>query len=183
MNSLPSFEEQKNCRLKTLEQQSNNIREYNNRYAKIEEYNQQIQQFNNLVVTTEKPTYSDLFIEKQTQPIGDLTLHQNGLLGKHLLQIADAENSQALLDRLVRDLTSEQIKNLNFRWTGFLRDLKRTFEKGIDKDTFVNFVVEYLSSQPVKVESSTSPPSKVENAVWNSKVEISKAEISNEEKM
>jgi hypothetical protein len=73
----------------------------------------------------------------------------------------------------VRDLTSEQSE----------QDLKRTFEKGIDKDTFVNFVVEYLSSQPVKVENSTSPPSKVENSVGNSKVEISKVEISNDEKM
>ena len=174
MNSLPSFEEQKNCRLKTLEQQSSNIREYNNRYARIEEYNQQLQQFNNLVVTTEKPTYADLYIEKQNQSIGDPTLHQNGLLGTHLLEIADAENSQTLLDCLVRDLTFEQIKMLNSRWTGFLRDLKRTFEKGIDKDTFVNFVVEYLSSPMKKLTNKNVVISKIENT---------KDEIPNEDKV
>ena len=114
MNPLPSIEEQRNCRLKTLEQQSSNIRKHSDRYANIESYNQQIQQYNNLVVTTEKPTYADLFVEKQNQPIGDPTLHQNGLLGKHLLQISDAENAQQLLNRLIADLTQDQIKMFEF---------------------------------------------------------------------
>ena len=153
MNSLPSFEELRNVRMKTLELQSNITKDYSDKYAKVETYNQQLEQFKNMVITTQKPSYNELFIAKQIQPIGDPTLHQNALLSKHLLTIADAENAQQLLNRLLDDLSAEQIKNLNSRWTGFTHELRKNFEKGIEKDTLVSFVLEFLSekSKPIAI--------------------------------
>ncbi len=116
-----------------------------------------------MVITTQKPTYNELFITKQNHPIGDLTLHQNALLGKHLLTIADAENTEEILKRLINDLTAEQIKNLNSRWTGFTHELKKNFEKGIEKDTLVRFVIEFLSEikPDLMMQSVKKKPKKI----------------------
>ena len=160
MNSLFSLEEQKNSRIKVLEDKSNLMKNFGEKQAKIENYNQQLNQYKNLVVTTQQPTYSELFITKQNQPIGiDPKLHQLGLLNKHLLEIADAENAKYLYDQLVQSLSEEQIKILNSKWIGFITELKKNYEKGLDKDVFINFVIEYLSKKDVNEAIAICQPS------------------------
>jgi hypothetical protein len=39
---------------------------------------------------------------------------------------------------------------LNSRWTGFKSDLKSNFEKGIDKETLVNYIIEYFTPKEEK---------------------------------
>ena len=74
-------------------------------------------------------------------------MHQFGLLNKHLLEIADTENAKYLYDRLTQTLTEDQLKILNSKWIGFIAELKKSYEKGLDKGVFINFVIEYVNKK------------------------------------
>lgn len=133
-------------RFKILQEKQQLQANYSDPLAKIQEYEQQKQQYNNTVAVTQEPTYQELFITKKAEIDNNDIGKQLNILTQHILTIADNENTQYIVNRLNEVLTPEQIKLLNAKWVDIEHKFKKQFSKGLDKDVFLDYLVDYMTN-------------------------------------
>ena len=91
------------------------------------------------IMITNTPTLQEVLIEENMNLGRDEDVNFDRAT-KNLMQVADRQTVQYILDRL----TSDQIFILNQKWTAILEKLKKTYNKtGLDKDIFINFIISF----------------------------------------
>ncbi len=117
------------------------------------------EKYKNSVVLNPQIEKAQLLITKKTESKERSRENEEGRLHDNLLNIADEENARILLTNLADILNDEQIKLANDSWVGIMHKARKMFTKGVEKQTFINFVVGYIQNiekekQPVIIKQS-----------------------------
>ena len=143
----PSLDELTQRRISNLKLQISLNAKRSDKVASIYDYEQRIKQQVNATVTGEIPTYESLYVTQQSEEQKQYEKSVN--LINLLRQIADPENAEAIYRKLNAELTDAEMQTVQEQWTGILKQIKKTFTKGVSVTAIVNFIVDYLKNQKV----------------------------------
>ena len=104
------------------------------------------EKYKNIVVVNPQIENNQLLITKTTESKDRNRENEEGKLQDNLLNIADGENALSIRTNLADLLNDEQIKLINDSWVGIMHKARKLFAKGVEKQTFINFVISYIQN-------------------------------------
>jgi hypothetical protein len=141
----------------TLENQKSKLS-----YSKMIENTAKNEKFN-AVDLSNTPTLQEILVSARTSGQQALNLsmsasQQKGKLFENMKKIADVESADYALSRLSNVLTDQKLALLNNIWSGVVTKARKVFANGLQKDVFVQFVLQYLDEYEQRYSTQIVKP-------------------------